>query len=246
MNNPNHISQEEIEKIEQFVLNKMSGQQAEAFRKELEQSPALRDKYAEVKILIEAVEEGALRENMEQFHHQMETEFSSPKSTKKLNPYYWAAAAAIVLCIASVVWILYPRETEHQKLFVQFYQEDPGLITAMSSEGQYEFDRAMVDYKSGNYREAIERWEKLIVKKTDNDTLNYFLGVAHLALEETGPAISYFEKVSQLPEGRFSDDNYWYMALAYLKQGKVEEAVSKLEKTEHPMKEQLLKSLQEK
>lgn len=246
MNNPNHISQEEIERIEQFVLDKMSDQQAEAFRKELEQSPVLRDKYAEVKALIEAVEEGALRENLEQFHQQMETEFPASKSTRHLSSYYWAAAAAIVLLIAAAVWILYPQETVHQKLYAQFYQEDPGLITAMSSEGQYEFDRAMVDYKSGNYREAIERWEKLIIKKADNDTLNYFLGVAHLALEETGPAISYFEIVSQLPEGRFSDDNYWYMALAYLKQGKIEEAVGKLDKTGNPMKEQLLKSLQKK
>ena len=56
---------------------------------------------------------------------------------------------SIINCCGSLDPI--PQETVHQKLFAQFYQEDPGLITAMSSEGQYEFDRAMVDYKSGNY-----------------------------------------------------------------------------------------------
>ncbi|EOZ96058.1 hypothetical protein A33Q_2651 [Indibacter alkaliphilus LW1] len=246
MNNPNHISQEEFERIEQYILGSMSASEADLFREELEQSEDLRKKHVEVKALISAVEEGALRNSLDKFHQDMESESSGPAPVKKLTPWFWSAAAAIALVIAAAVWTLYPQPTSHERLFAQYFQEDPGLITAMSSEGQYDFDRAMVDYKSGNYRDAIRRWETILLEKPENDTLLYFIGSSHLALKETEAAISYFEKVLLLPEGRFTEDNYWYLGLAHLGEGRMEEAKVNLANSTHPLKDQLLKTLEEK
>lgn len=247
MNNPNHISQEEFDRIEQFILGNMYTEEADAFKEELRQNPTLREKYSEVEALIHAVEEGALRNSLKMYHEEMESRAATvTKETKKIPSWFWAAAAAIVLLIAAAVWVLFPQEPSYQRLFAQYYREDPGLITAMSAEGKYDFDRAMVEYKSGNYRDAILRWEKQLLEKPENDTLNYFLGSAHLALKETDVAIKYFESVTKMPESRFSEDNFWYLALAYLRLGRLEEALANLEKSSHPYKEQLLKSLQEK
>lgn len=246
MNNPNHISQEEFDRIEQFILGNMYTEEADAFKEELRQNPTLREKYSEVEALINAVEEGALRSSLKEFHEEMEFRAAATKGTNKLPSWYWAAAAAIVLLIAAAVWVLFPLEPNHQRLFAQYYQEDPGLITAMSAAGKYDFDRAMVEYKSGNYKDAILRWEKQLLEKPENDTLNYFLGSAHLALKETDVAIKYFESVTKMPESRFSEDNFWYLALAYLRQGSLEKAQHNLNKSNHPLREQLLKSLQEK
>lgn len=245
MNNPNHIPQKEFERIEQYILGHLNAQDMEGFELEMEENELLRQNYKEVKALILAVEEGALRNTLDNFHQEMTNSEVDQTPSKKINAWAWAAAAAIALCIAGAVWILYPSESFHSRQFAQFYIEDPGLITAMSSESSYDFDRAMVEYKSGNYQEAIKRWEKLYQSNPENDTLNYFLGSAHLAKEETEPAIAYFQKVTQLPEGRFTDDNYWYLALSYLKLGRMEDAVNALYKTDHPLKEKLLNSIHE-
>lgn len=246
MNNQNHISQEEFERIEKFILGNMYDQEADAFQEELKQNPTLGEKYKEVEALINAVEEGALRSSLKMLHEEMEFKAAATKQTNILPSWYWAAAAAFVLLIAAAVWVLFSKEPSHQRLFTQYYQEDPGLITAMSAAGKYDFDRAMVEYKSGNYRDAILRWEKQLLEKPENDTLNYFLGSAHLALKEADVAIKYFESVTKMLESRFSEDNFWYLALAYLRQGSLEKAQHNLNKSNHPLKEQLLKSLKEK
>lgn len=246
MENKKHISQEELERIEQYILGQMSTQEKVDFEKDLELSEEKKQNYLMVKSLISGIEEGAFREQLDMIHHEMDDKPEKEVIIKRIYPNWWAIAAAIALAIAAVVWVFFPQQTSHQNLFAQYYQEDPGLITAMSSESQYDFDRAMVDYKSGNYREAIRRWEGLSGQKPDNDTLSYFLGSAHLALAETDLAINYFEKVRSMPTGRFTDDNFWYLALAYLKEGRLEEAKASLEKTEHPLKDDLLQSLRKK
>lgn len=243
MNSINQIPQEEFERIEQYILGKLTDQEAKSFESEMEQNKLLRQNYLEVKALISGIEEGVLRNILDNFHQELNIIGDDEKAPKKSFSWQWAAAAVAVFIIA-VVWIFYPTEDFYSKQFSQYYTEDPGLITAMSSESSYDFDRGMVDYKSGEYQDAIQRWEKLYQSDPENDTLNYFLGSAHLANQEVETAITYFQRVTQLPEGRFTDDNYWYLALSYLKLGKIDEAINALNKTDHPMKEQLLKSLQ--
>ncbi|MGY6522187.1 MAG: tetratricopeptide repeat protein [Mongoliitalea sp.] len=246
MNKQHHISQEQFEQIENYILGKLTEQEKESFEIALQTDPSLQDKVQEVKGLMEALEEAGLRASMEEFHQVFDTELALDKPVKRLNPWFGVAAAVITLLILAGVWVLIPTSTIYEDLFESYYVEDPGLITAMSSESDYEFDRAMVDYKSGNFKDAVTRWQQILELKPENDTLNYFLGAAHLALNETGTALDYFEKVSQLPQGRFTNDTFWYLALVYLKQGKVEAAKMSLEKTEHPQKGQLLETLQEK
>lgn len=245
MNNPNYISQEEFERIERYVLGNLSAHEAVAFELEMEENELLRQKFEEVEAFVIGIEEGALRYSLNTFHKEMEILEANEQPNKKTNYWAWASAAVIAFFVATTIWMLCFKEDFHSRRFAQFYRADPGLITAMSSASSYDFDRAMVAYKSGNYQDAIRRWEKIYESNTDNDTLNYFLGSAHLAKQEVESAVVYFQKVEQLPQGRFTNDNYWYLALSYLKMGRIEDAVNTLYKTDHPMKDELLNAIHE-
>jgi tetratricopeptide (TPR) repeat protein len=85
-----------------------------------------------------------------------------------------------------------------------------------------------------------------LAEKPENDTLNYFIGSAHLALKDVKIAQSYLEKVTRLPEGRFSQEAYWYLALSYLSEGEFELAKKALAKSDHPDKEALMEALKSK
>ena len=107
----------------------------------------------------------------------------------------------------------------------------------------YAFNKAMVAYKEGKYQEAIGSWEKLYQNNPDNDSLNYFLGAAHLANSEAHKAIPYLENVFPQAESSFQQESLWYLGLAYLKSGEVEKAKEFLEKSNRPEKEELLNQL---
>ncbi len=115
----------------------------------------------------------------------------------------------------------------------------------MGVTDHYEFEKAMVDYKTGQYEEAIAAWNKLLLKNPGNDTLNYFIGSALMADKEFKQAKIYFDKVIEFPASVFIQNARWYKALILLKEGNKKEALELLKLTEHPKKEALIHKLQE-
>ena len=81
----------------------------------------------------------------------------------------------------------------------------------------------MVHYKHKNYDLSIKKWSILSQKNPSNDTLNYFLGVAHMANKNMDKAIPYLEKTikNTNPEFPFLKDAYYYLGLAYIKEGNI-------------------------
>ncbi|WP_158856033.1 tetratricopeptide repeat protein [Lunatibacter salilacus] len=242
MSNQTNISQEEFERFESYFLNEMPVDDRFDFEKELETNKAFSAKFQSAKAILEGIEENALRENLESFHHEL-----SDNETIKSKRFPWlGVAASFILLLGLFTWVFLIGPNEEEQLFLTHYQPDPGLVTAMGSSMEYEFDRGMVDYKLGDYEAAIVRWEKIIQEKPENDTLQYFLGAAHLDLKNSDKALFYFERVLEVETSKFTDEATWYLGLIYLLKRDLEQARIMLEKSSHPDAEKLLKSLPEK
>ncbi|WP_194973451.1 tetratricopeptide repeat protein [Aquiflexum lacus] len=256
MENNYHISQEEFEKFERYILGSMEGKEKTAFEQSIASDKVLTQKMEDMKVILEGVEEAAFRNNLDQIHQELEMETTTSNETNKpadkkevinlfpLKPL--SIAASLLLTVGFFAWLLLFRPDPNERLFMAYYQADPGLVTAMSSASNYEFDRAMVDYKSAKYQDAITRWEKLIQDKPENDTLQFFLGASHLALKKADPAIFYFDAVATNENSNFQNDAIWYLALAYVLEGKEDLAVEVLRQSQDPQAIDLLKELTEK
>jgi tetratricopeptide (TPR) repeat protein len=114
----------------------------------------------------------------------------------------------------------------------------------MSATDNYAFEKAMIDYKKGDYPAAIQAWDSLKKRQPANDTLNYFLGAAHLANKNHGQAVTYLKSVTASATSFFKGDAYWYLGLALLKEGKTEEARAAIQQSTNLNKKELLKKMQ--
>ena len=245
MNHKQDISQTDFERIEKYLINAMAGDEKINFEIELNTDPVLKAKFDELKSIMEGIEKIELKETLNQFHREMEENGNGSK-VRKLH-FNWkpltVAASVIVLAVVSVLY--YNRPDTNERLFAGYYKTDPGLVTAMSAtDMNYEFERGMVDFKSGEYQSAIDRWEPLLSKNPASDTLNYFLGTSYLELKNTTKAISRLKKVTEIPQSKFLSDAYWYLALAYVLENRKEDAIQALNKTNHPLKPKLLTKLE--
>ena len=101
----------------------------------------------------------------------------------------------------------------------------------------------MVDYKQENYQAAIEKWKPLLSEKPENDTLNYFLGVAYLAEKKDREAIDYLSEVSNNQSSMFLQESYYYLGLALLKSGEIEKAKTNFKKSNNDESQAILKEL---
>ncbi|SHN33910.1 hypothetical protein SAMN04488057_12215 [Cyclobacterium lianum] len=244
MNIPESISQEEFEKIERYLLNSMGKAEQIAFERELEKDKDLTKKVGAVKTMLHGIEEIAFREELNDLHQ----EWVRKQGRQKKPPGIWlryGIAASVLLIGGFFCWWLWVRPDFNEQVFEAFYEADPGLITAMGSTAAYDFDRAMVDYKTGNYEAAIRRWESLQDDKPGNDTLNYFLGAAYLETKNLSFSRHHLQEVAESDGSGFRSEAYWYLALLDVLERDYENALIHLEKSSHPGKDKLKKTLQE-
>lgn len=247
MDSNNLYSQQEFERIEGYILGLMTDEEKKSFEAELNLDPKLRANVEDIKVLLQEVELASLKDSMEEFHAELKTSTPVvPIISKK--PFVWkplGVAASLLFLLAITLWVFLGNTTENEKLYRAYYQPDPGMVTAMGLQSNYEFDRGMVDYKTGDYPAAIERWEKLLAEKPDNDTLNYFLGSAYLAEGNPDQAKVYLEKTARKGSGIFQKEAFWYLGLTQVKAGNSESAKTLLEKSGKPEAQDLLQKINE-
>ncbi|WCO01076.1 tetratricopeptide repeat protein [Psychroserpens ponticola] len=217
MNLSTNISQELLETVERYINQNMTSDELKTFEHKLESDSEFKVQVEDIKTLLFGIESQSLKEKLNSFHEDIHKD--KTHNIRYLQFRKIAAAAVIILSIGSF-WFF--NQNSNDKLYANYFYPDPGLPTTMSSTNNYKFYEAMVNYKQGDYQTAISKWELLQHSKPNNDTLNYFIGVAHLADKNEQSAISFLEEVTKNSNFPLANDAYYYLGLAYLKTGNID------------------------
>ena len=155
----------------------------------------------------------------------------------------WLVAVSCIALLGLGYWWLMGNESKYEKMYASYYKPDPGLPTTMSVANNYQFDKGMVAYKAGDYREAADIWLGLSQSMPGNDSLFYFLGVAELALQHPDQALKWLQPLANEPQKPFSKEASWYAGLLLLKNEKPAEAAVFIRRSGHPNSKKLLEEL---
>lgn len=223
MNEKNQLSQSNFERIEAYLLNRMPEKEKQTFLEDLKTNKRLKDELDLQRKLITTVEAGAFKEKLDAVHRRM--------IRRKKQIWWISVAASVAILLSFSIWLL-NRPTQYERLFTENLTIEPGLPLPMSAVDDYDFYDAMVDYKSGEYKIAEKKWMKLLKKEPENDTLNYFIGIALFNSEEYLKAEPYFIKVIKLNSSTYTGKSEWYLALSYLKTGETDK-LRQLSKNSH-------------
>jgi tetratricopeptide (TPR) repeat protein len=241
----NNISPEELERIERFLDSEMDIEQSAAFSQLLLEDKTLQQKVNEVRLLRIGIDEAMLENKLDEFHTGLTS--SAPQSQQGGKVISIGrrllAAASVITIIGLSAWWFFLKETKYEKIYSDYYKADPGLLTAMGPSDNYTFEKAMVDYKNGEYDKAIEAWMSLQKNQPGSDTLNYFLGAAYQAKGVNAEAIKYLEKIAGNVNGPFYKEACWYLGLAYLKEEKIETAKDYIQRSGDARGKSLLDAL---
>jgi len=228
----NDISQEEFERIEAYLNNQLSKDDLVVFENRLITEDGLKTKVKDIKTVLTGIETQALKEELDRFHNEIvKNEISTTQNNTPVKVLNWKklAIAAILVIGLGGFWLM--SGNSNDKLYAEYFSPDPGLPTTMGSNENYEFYEAMVNYKQGDYKTAITKWKTLHSSKPKNDTLNYFIGVAHLANKNERIAIPFLENAIKNTEFALMNDAFYYLGLAYLKEGNTEKAKANFKKS---------------
>lgn len=245
MNLNKNISEENFNRIDRYLGDLMPKEERISFEKELKTTPSLQFALEELKELEEGVERALLKQKLNDFHAELPAEDNAVKrleQSTRSNRSVWYAVAAVFVIAMGVLWV-YSSEPTNEKLFAKYFTPDPGLPTVMSTSSNYDFYDAMVDYKRENYSIAIQKWTSLQAIKPNNDTLNYFLGVAQLANKNEAAAMMYLKKVSDNSQNVFYAETNFYLGLAQLQANDIEAAKKSFGKSSLPKSKLILEEI---
>ena len=240
------ISPEAFEEIESYLLRQNTASAQQAFEQRLVTDAVLQDGAKQVQLILTGIREVSLRASVNSFHNELPISNNNvAKISRIIALRRWLVAASIILVLAIGGWALFGKQSLNEKLYADYFQPDPGLISAMGTTDNYVFDKAMIDYKTGNYTAAITAWKSLLKNDSNNDTLNYFIGSSYIAMTDSKETIFYLQKVTALPQSYFVKDANWYTGLALLQLNRLKEATEFIQLSGRPQKQALLQQLQQ-
>lgn len=243
MEEKNNISQELLETIERYYNNSMNDDERLVFEKKLQNDSEFKNQVEDIKIMLLGIETQALKEQLDIFHQDL-PKAKKPKFKTSIFSHSSLAIAATLVIALGVFWFL--SGPSNEKLYAKYFKPDPGLPTTMSSSDDFDFYDAMVNYKHGDYEKAIEKWQVLHEKRADNDTINYFLGLAYMGNEHVSNAIPLLEKVVDTKKPfPFLNEAHYYLGLAYLKNNQTDLAKKSLSLSHLESSKKLLSELKD-
>ena len=229
MKDNSNITPDVLEAIERYYNGSMSKDERTTFEAKLDQDTAFKTQVEDIKAILCGIQEQSLKEQLDEFHKELPLQKDLKKSDSKARHFKFRniAAAVIIIFASATFWMI--NKPSNERLYDSYFKPDPGLPTTMSTSNNFAFYDAMVNYKQGDYKKAIGKWEVLHAKSPENDTINYFLGVAHLANKSEDKAIEYLKQVTDNDHDAFKNDAHYYLGLAFLKDKNIMEAKKNLE-----------------
>ncbi len=239
MNTEIYHNEETYTLFDAYFSDDLDTEEKMQFEQKLKQDESFNSAFQEYKLLNLGIQEKGMREMVNDFQEELETH----KKPKNPFGYAYAIAATLVIITGIMAWIIFFTQDPAQRLYAATFKPDPGLPTTMGEQSNYEFYEGMVNYKRAEYDKAIERWAPLYAQSPNNDTLNYFLGVANLASDKTVEAKNYLEHSKTQKQSIFYEDALYYLALTQIKANELDAAAKTLESSSTEKSKKLLEKL---
>jgi tetratricopeptide (TPR) repeat protein len=172
----------------------------------------------------------SIKEQVEVLNKEIHNYSISRRSHRINRKFYCSFAALFVLALVSVIYLL-NKKPSYEPLFAEYFRPYPNMIPLVrGEESAGKLESAMIEYERENYKECLRILNNLLDRKPDNDTVNFYIGISSLCLNDPTSAISYLQKVTDNKKSDLIDQAAWYIGLAYLKEKKIEAAKASFNK----------------
>ncbi len=221
------MNNETLDRIEDYIRGEMNESEAIEFRRELEQNSELAEYYWMLngfnKHLIkkDQIESGnKIKQIFDEYINENYPESSKKAPKISLRNISWLTAAAVLIIAMAVYFLLLTRQKSspsyiYRKHFA-YYNHTIQPRDAGDSIGS--FYNGMQFYKAGSYQDALNSF--LVAQEKYEQISAFYIGLCYLNLDQYSDAAVHLEEAVAL-NGDHKQDAEWYLALAYLAEGKV-------------------------
>ena len=223
----------DIELICLYIQNNLSESEKVEFERRLKNEPKLMEEFKFQKELREALLDEDVMELREQFRTIGNNKCSGQSEWRKMRIWGMAMISGFLLIVLllSGVYQFGIGSYDNEEIFNKYFKPYQSVVSVRSQESVNNklVNKAFSHYSTGKWQKSEEYLKKLILQEPNNAMYRFYLGVVELELGNTKSSIQAFNETLQKDNTLFTEQAYWYSALAYLKSGELEEAGKKFE-----------------
>lgn len=226
----------DIDLIQRYLDRSLSDEEKRILEKRLTDEPALKVMYHEHQQLIHGIRYANLQHKLQQLR-AMETSLPALDASKGAKQVWlfskqgrYAIAASLVLMAALVFGIVrYSGMFQPKELYAAYFEpfDSPGSGLTRGSENELSLkQQAYEAYDAGNYEKAAFLFEQLL-PEADLATIHLCLASSYMSMgrfDQAETTLLHMLKV----HSELVTQTKWYLALTYLKQGKLEKTKASL------------------
>ena len=165
-----------------------------------------------------------MKERLKNIHQEVN---KPPTARRRIWPFLSGVAAAIALLVVNWTYFSSTTDKNPEGLFAANYQ--PYELSLTSRDNTTEEIAALnALYNNKEYKATLPLFEKALLQNPNDVRMLLGTGISLLELGKTEKARSYLLRILAAQDLRLSDTANWYIAMSYLKEGKVLEAKNAL------------------
>ncbi len=222
--------QQNSERIEAYVMGRMTPEEEKGFLSEVEGDPELARQVELHEMMKDVLGNRDLMEfrqkvkKVVQSEAQAERAGSDPSAPRRLSR--WIGVAVVLLLAGLLAWLLFLRTPPPEKLYARYFEAYPVYQVSRSEDNQPQLQKALEYYGAGRYEEARGLFLGILESGLpERELVQFYYGVSCMASGKTGEAEQIFRSLIGEGRGLFDQQSRWYLALALLKQKRIDEAV---------------------
>jgi tetratricopeptide (TPR) repeat protein len=212
------------DRIEDYLLNRMSDSEQAQFESELDSNPELKIITEKKAILISGIKTGFDNELKEKLKRE-DQHIGDTKGKRKLS-FIPGIAAALFIAFASFFFINKMRH-DPSRLYAEYFHSYPNINQPLTRDTEQN-ENPFFLYEKGEYREALVRFNDRLKAFPEDDAAIFYSGIINMEMKDFEKAIENFKTVTEIDQSRFTRPARWYMALSYIAIGNTEMASGSL------------------
>lgn len=210
------ISQDKIDRIEQYLNFEMADADRHTFETQMEQDLELAAEVGRREMAHKTLDL-MIAENLRselQAMEQQDTKVVSLASRSKRR--FQLAIAASVLVLIGAFFLFLPSKSSPYQLAMSAYETPAFTLRSGNAATPADLAKGMEALESGDYESAISALEALDANSGFKVPANFYLGHANFLQGDYTKAQSYFDAAAAGNDLRYTEDAQWYATLSCL------------------------------
>ena len=208
------------ERIEPYFNQELPPSEREQFERELLHNPQLTEEVAFYLRTKQVVREQVLADRHAEWQ-KMAHRVPHPAPVRRLQPWYYAAAAIVLLAMA---WIwLSLSEPTLRELSDAYIEENLTTLSVQMGGEADSLQSAIQQYNEGQFAAALTLGSELLQRNPANAEALKLLGLIALRQQNYPQAIDYFHQLAERQD-LYANPGKFYEALAYLQRNQPTDA----------------------